>query len=112
MNKQGFTLLELLIVIGVIGLLSAALFPNILRARAQALDTSAFAYGRKCITTATDYALNNPAVDMSNLTCESLGLEAPPSFITSAAVSPTSDSVIITYAINGNSTGHTIQVFL
>ena len=112
MHTQGFTLLELLISISIIGILSAVLFPNVAGARAQAIETGAFAYGRHCITAATDYALQNPVADTANLTCEFLGLEAPPSFITFAAISPTSDSVVITYIINGGSSEHTIQVFL
>ncbi|CAN5832252.1 hypothetical protein BH24DEI2_BH24DEI2_02630 [soil metagenome] len=46
----GFTLLELLIVIAIIGILSAVLIPNLLNARARAFDTGAQACLKEAAT--------------------------------------------------------------
>lgn len=49
-RTQGFTLLELLVVIGVLGLLAAALIPNMSAARNRANDGAALGYLRNCVT--------------------------------------------------------------
>ncbi len=41
MGRRGFTVLELLIVLAIIGILSAVLVPNIMRARERANDRAA-----------------------------------------------------------------------
>jgi type IV pilus assembly protein PilA len=49
---QGFTLLELLIVIAIIGLLAAVLMPNLLLAKSRANDSAAASVSRQIATTA------------------------------------------------------------
>jgi type IV pilus assembly protein PilA len=44
MNRSGFTLVELLIVIAIIGILAAVLIPNLLNARSQAQERAAQLY--------------------------------------------------------------------
>jgi type IV pilus assembly protein PilA len=50
MNRSGFTLVELLIVIAIIGILAAVLIPNLLNARSQAQERAAQLYSSVVFT--------------------------------------------------------------
>ncbi len=48
-RKNGFTVIELLIVVAIISILAGVLVPNLVRARKIAYDTSARAYSRNVV---------------------------------------------------------------
>jgi prepilin-type N-terminal cleavage/methylation domain-containing protein len=58
-NNQGFTLLELLIVVGMILIIAAMAIPNLLRSRQSAQETSAISQLRLINTAETTYLISN-----------------------------------------------------
>lgn len=112
MNNQGFTLIELLIVIAVISILLTLTIPNLLRVRRNAIKTSSYAYVRSCITTMTNYALDNPEADMVGMSCNDPLLNSPPapSYLTRIVVASTSTSMSVEYDYIFNGTTITASI--
>ena len=65
MKKSGFTLVEIMIVVMIIGLLAALAIPNFLKARENTLKKNAISNARQVLAAADEYAMEN-AVTGSN----------------------------------------------
>jgi prepilin-type N-terminal cleavage/methylation domain-containing protein len=69
-NDKGFTLIELMIVIAIIGILAAIAIPNFVSYRKRAYNTAGNADARNAYTAAQAYFNDNPAgtADLNSLT--------------------------------------------
>lgn len=76
--SSGFTIVELLILIAIVGILAAALIPNLLQARARSFDTATVSCLKQLATqqeaAKTDHPfIYDPGVDPANfIACEGL----------------------------------------
>ncbi len=102
-KTQAFTLIELLIVIAIIGILSAVLIPNLLSAKSRARDTVAQAYLREAMTMQEFVQLDSFSYSSDINDLYALGLKTIPNTINFTIVSAGIDDYCMSSTSNNGS---------
>ena len=107
-NQEGFTLVELVVVIGIIGILAAIAVPNFLAYRQKGYDSSAISDAKNAFTAAQSYFTAYPNKTLSTA-AELNSYGYVPSTNVTVTVSGTQSNMVIKSSHVGGTKTYTVD---